>query len=96
MKQQFWSSGDYSHDLLLLLPDVLDPELRGIAEYADCMYPCRRVRFPNGCPWYDTKKSDGEVSVMLELLEMLSTLLLPSLPGPLWPGGVGHDRVFVD
>ena len=33
---------------------------------------------------YDTKQSDGEASLMLELWEMQSTSSLPSLPGPLW------------
>ena len=31
---------------------------------------------------------------MLELWGMCSTLLLPSLPGPLWLGVVASDRVF--
>ena len=31
---------------------------------------------------------------MLELWGMLSTLLLPSLPGSLWPGVVTSDRVL--
>ena len=39
---------------------------------------------PNGCPGYDTKQSDGEVPVMLELWGMQSTPSLPLLPGPLW------------
>ena len=46
------------------------------------------------CPGYDTKQSDGEVQVMLELWEMLSTLSLPSLPGPLWLGAVSPDRAL--
>ena len=29
---------------------------------------------------------------MLELWGMPSTPLLPSLPGPLWPGGVAPDK----
>ena len=28
---------------------------------------------PNECPWYDTKQSDGEIPVMLELWERWST-----------------------
>ena len=32
--------------------------------------------------------------VMLELWEMRSSLLWPSLPGPLWPGAVAPDRVL--
>ncbi len=39
-------------------------------------------------------KSDGEVPVMLELLEMQSTPSLPSLPGPLCPGVVAPDIVL--
>ena len=46
------------------------------------------------CPGYDTKQSDGEVPVMLELWEMRNTPSLPSLPGPLWPEVVAPDRVL--
>ena len=49
---------------------------------------------PNKCPGYDTKQSDGEVPVMLELWGMLSTPSLPSLPGLLWPELVAPDRVL--
>ena len=38
----------------------------------------------NECPEYDTKQSDGEVPVMLELQVMQSTPLLPSFPGLFW------------
>ena len=48
----------------------------------------------NECSGYDTKQSDGEVPVMLELWGMLSIPSLPSLPGPLWPGVVAPDRVL--
>ena len=62
----------------------------GGVEYTNCTsaeeYP------PNECPRYDTKQFDGEVPVMLELWGMLSTPLLPSLPGSLWPGVVAPDR----
>ena len=45
---------------------------------------CRGVRPPpNKCPGYDTKQSDGEAPVMLELWGMRSTSSLPSLPCPL-------------
>ena len=45
------------------------------------------------CPvGYDTKKSDGEVPVMLELWVMQSSPSLQSLPGPLWPGVVALDK----
>ena len=57
------------------------------------LHLCRGVRFPNKCHGYDTKQSDGEVPVMLELWEMWCTFLLSSLPGLLWSGVVGLDRV---
>ena len=50
--------------------------------------------FPNECPGYDTKQSDGEVPVMLELWEMQSTPSLPLLPGLLWPGMVAPNRTL--
>ena len=49
---------------------------------------------PNNCPEYYTKQSDGEAPVLLELWEMNSTSLLPSLPGPLWPRVVAPVRVL--
>ena len=48
----------------------------------------------NECPRYDTKQSDSEAPVMLELWEMRSTTSLPSLPGPLWSEVVAPDRVL--
>ena len=42
--------------------------------------------------WYDTKQSDGEVSVMLELWEMRSTPSLSLLP--LWHGMVAPDKAL--
>ena len=58
------------------------------AEYTDCV-SAEGVRPPppNECPGYDTKQSDGEVSVTLELWEIQSTLLLPSLSGLLARSG---------
>ena len=59
---------------------------------------CRGVRPPHHptseCPGYDTKQSDGQVPVMLELWEMQSTRSLPLLPGSLWPWVVAPDRVL--
>ena len=40
-----------------------------------------------------TKKSDGEVPVILELWWMQSAPSLPSLRVSLWPGVVAADRV---
>ena len=48
----------------------------------------------NECTSYDTKHSDGEILVILELWGMQCTPLLPSLPGPLWLGVVASDRVL--
>ena len=59
------------------------------------LYLCRGVRPPpNDFPGYDTKQSDGEVPVMLELWRMWSTPSLPLLPGPLWSRVVAPDRVL--
>ncbi len=49
---------------------------------------------PNECPGYETKQSDGEVPVMVELWGMQSTPSLLLLPGPLWPRMVAHDRAL--
>ena len=67
----------------------------GAVEYTNCL-PAEGEKAPprNECPGYDTKLSDGEVPVMLELWGMQSTPSLPSLPGPLWPGVVLTDRVL--
>ena len=43
---------------------------------------------------YDTKQSDGEVPVMLELWGMQSTPSLPLLPGPPWSRMVAPDRAL--
>ena len=48
----------------------------------------------NRCPGYDTKQSDGEVPVMLELWGMQSTPSLPLLPGLLWLWVVAPDRAL--
>ena len=63
----------------------------GAVEYTDCT--AAEGNSPtNEYPGYDTKQSDGEVPAVLELWGMRSTPLLPSLPGPLWPGVVALDR----
>ena len=48
----------------------------------------------NECPGYDTKQSNGEAPVMLELWGMRSTPSFASLPGSLWLGVVALDRVL--
>ena len=58
------------------------------------LHLCVRVRSPNECPEYDTKQSDNEAPVIIEVWLMRSIPLLPSHPGPLWPGVVTPDRVL--
>ena len=41
-------------------------------EYTDCT-STEGQEYPNECPAYDAKKSDGEASVILELRGMRST-----------------------
>ena len=50
--------------------------------------------FTNECPGYDTKQSDDQIPVMLELWRMQSTHSLLSFPGPLRSGVVVPDRVL--
>ena len=54
----------------------------------------KQTNSSNKCPGYDTKQSDGEVPVMLELWGMHSTPLLLSLPGLLRLRMVALDRVL--
>ena len=61
-------------------------------EYTDCI-SAEGLDSPKECPGNDTKQSDGEGSIMMELWGMRSTLLLPSFPGPLWPWVVAPDRI---
>ena len=49
---------------------------------------------PNECPGYNTKQSDSDVPMMLELWGMQSASSLPLLPGPLGPGMVAPDRAL--
>ena len=58
------------------------------------LYLCRGIRLPNKCPRYDSKQSNGEVPVMLELWWMQTNLSLPSLPCPLWSGVAVPNRVL--
>ena len=61
----------------------------GCVKYIDCI----STGVYNPCPtsaldFLNTKQSDGDASVILELWGIRSTSLLPSLPGPLCPGVV--------
>ena len=48
----------------------------------------------NECPKYDTKQSDGQASVMLELWGKQRTPSLTLLLGPLRPRVVVSDRIL--
>ena len=65
----------------------------GAAKYTDC-FSAEGQNSPNECPKFDTKQSDGEAPLMLELCGMWSTHLLPLLLRPLWTGMVTLDRVL--
>ena len=65
----------------------------GAVEYTYCT-SAEGVRPPQKCPGYDTKQSDGEVSIMLKLWGMQSTPLLPSISGPLMLGVAAPNRVL--
>ena len=56
------------------------------------LHLCRGVspHPPNECPGYDTKQSDGETPIMLELWEIGSTPSLPLLPCPLLLSRLGR------
>ena len=49
-----------------------------VVEYTDCTSSECQYSL-NGCPEYDTKQSDSEASIMLELWGMQTAPLLPSL-----------------
>ena len=54
----------------------------GVVEYTDC-FSVEGKDPSNKCSGYDTKQSDGEVPVILDLWGIQSTPSLSSLPGPL-------------
>ena len=82
---------DYS---LLFIHIFSFAQSAGVVEYNDCISAKRYTANPNEYPGYDTKQSDGEVPVMLELWGMQSTPSLPSLLGPLLLGVVAPDSVI--
>ena len=53
----------------------------GTIEYTDCIFSRSKTLSTNVCPGYDTKQSDGEVTVMLWGMRCIPSL--PSLPGSL-------------
>ena len=63
----------------------------GVVEYTDST-PAEGKDLPNECPGCDTKQSDGDVPVMLELWGMRSAPSSPLLPVPLWLRMVAPDK----
>ena len=63
-------------------------------KYTHCTFAEGKDIPSNECPGYDTKQSDGEVLVILELWGMWKTPSLQSLPGLLWPGVIAPGRVL--
>ena len=71
----------------------LTTQLAGTVKYTHCISTKGNTPPPKKCPGYDTKQSDGQVPIILELWGMQSTLF-SLLPGPLWSGVVSPDRVL--
>ena len=59
-----------------------------------CLLLYRGLKLPKECSGYDTKQSDDEAPVMLELWEMWSTSSLQLLTGSIWREVVALDRVL--
>ena len=62
----------------MLAFQTLQSQSAGAVEYTDCI-SAEEYDSPNENPAYDTKQSDGEVLVILQLWGMQSTPSLPSL-----------------
>ena len=62
----------------------------GAVEYTDCFSAEGNPH--NECPGFDTKQSDGEVQIILELWGMRSNTSLLSSPDLLWLGVVAPDK----
>ena len=73
-------------------PFIPTPSLFILTQYFPVLLKSKTT--PDECPLYDTKKSDVEAPLMLDLWEMQSTLLLPSLQDSLWLGVVVPDNVL--
>ena len=71
---------------------ILLSSLAGAVKYTNCISEEGQDSL-NECPAYDSKQSDSEAPVILELYGMQGSPSL-SLPGPLWPGEVAIDRVL--
>ena len=91
----YWFIYSFIHLFFIILRYFICPV--GWGSRIHRLYICRGViphphTHTNEYPGYDIKQSDGEVPGMLELWGMQSTPLLPSLPGPLWPGVIAPEK----
>ena len=80
---QFWPIFNLSYWLTKACPCTT--QSAWAAEYTDC-FSTDLVRHLQRLSLYNTKQSDREALVILELWGMRSASLLPSLPGLVWPG----------
>ena len=87
----------HSSDVFFRLSSSLNPDIiahsAGAVEFTDYLSAGGYLR-PKECPRYDTKLSDSEVPIMLELSGMWSTPSMSPLSGPLWLGVIATDRVL--
>ena len=65
------------------LPIKLLAKLAGVVEYNDCIY-AEGSDFLQWVSWYDTKQSDSEAPVMLELWGMCNPIYQPLRSGRIW------------
>ena len=82
-----------THRWILTSTSIPAAQSAGAVEYTDCISTVGKDSSKE-CPRYDTKQSDGEVPVMLELWGIWSTPSLPLLPDPLGLGVIAPDRVL--
>ena len=74
-------------------PMLYTAQSAGAVEYTSCI-SAEGQTLLNKYTGYDTKQSNGEALVMLDLRGMQNTPSLPSFPAPLWPGVVAPERVL--
>ena len=65
----------------------------GAKEYTDCYFTEGLDATPNECCGNDTKQSDSEDAVLVELRGIQSAALLLSLQGLFFPGEVTPEKV---
>ena len=98
-----WYPYDYGYTIFLLFLKPKTHLKHGLVGWGSRIHQlhlcswCILYKLPNKCPVYDTKQSDGETSVMLDIWGMWSIPSSPSFLGPLccstWLGPIfGSNR----